>query len=216
MSLKISVYSDYVCPFCFLAKAPFEEAVRGKKVEVEWKPFELRPSPSPRLDPANDPQKRAAWDSYIMPAAARLGVEMRLPDVSPHPYTGLAFEGFHFAAAKGKGEAYNDRIFRAFFQESQNIGEVDVLTKLAGEIGLDEAGFRAALQAGTYRDAQREALQHAFEEARITAVPTFMIGEERLQGAVGKDVFEQVIEKELNKRTEDVQAGLSCDVSDNC
>ncbi|AJY75377.1 DsbA family oxidoreductase [Paenibacillus beijingensis] len=216
MSLKISVYSDYVCPFCYLAKAPFEEAIRGKDVEVEWKPFELRPSPAPQLDPVNDPQKRAAWDSYIAPAAAKWGVEMKLPNVSPHPYTGLAFEGFHFAAAKGKGEAYNNRIFKAFFQEEQNIGELDILTRLAGEIGLDEAEFRQALQAGTYRDAQREALQHAFEEARITAVPTFIIGEERLQGAAGKDVFEQVLAKELSKRTADAPAGLSCDVNGSC
>lgn len=45
MTVHIKVYSDYVCPFCFVGKAAFEEAIKGKDVEVEWMPFELRPSP---------------------------------------------------------------------------------------------------------------------------------------------------------------------------
>ncbi|MEC2084937.1 DsbA family protein, partial [Bacillus inaquosorum] len=55
MTVHIKVYSDYVCPFCFIGKAAFEEAIKGKDVDVEWMPFELRPSPSPQLDPVNDP-----------------------------------------------------------------------------------------------------------------------------------------------------------------
>lgn len=43
MSVKIKVYSDYVCPFCFIGEAPLKEAIKGKDVEVEWMPFELRP-----------------------------------------------------------------------------------------------------------------------------------------------------------------------------
>ncbi|MFP3821891.1 DsbA family protein, partial [Bacillus sp. SIMBA_008] len=53
MTLQIKVYSDYVCPFCYVGKAAFEEAIKDKDVQVEWMPFELRPSPSPKLDPVN-------------------------------------------------------------------------------------------------------------------------------------------------------------------
>ncbi|MEI7024811.1 DsbA family oxidoreductase [Paenibacillus sp. y28] len=215
MSLKIRVYSDFVCPFCFLAKTPFEEAIQGKDVEVEWMPFELRPSPSPKLDPWNDPSKLQGWESYIRPAASRLGIEMKLPRISPHPYTGLAFEGFHFAKEHGKGNEYTSRVLKAFFQEELHIGEVDVLTKLAGELGLPQEAFRAALETGAYRQTQREALAHAYEEAGITAVPTFIIGSERIQGVAGRDVFERVLAQELQAAEAAPVEGLQCDVNGN-
>lgn len=79
MTLQIKVYSDYVCPFCFVGKAAFEEAIKDKDVQVEWMPFELRPSPSPKLDPVNDPAKRQMWKNSIEPMAQSLGVEITFP-----------------------------------------------------------------------------------------------------------------------------------------
>lgn len=183
MTVHIKVYSDYVCPFCFVGKAAFEEAIKGKDVDVEWMPFELRPSPSPQLDPVNDPSKQYMWQTSIQPMAEKLGVEINFPNVSPHPYTDLAFEGFHFAKKYNKGHEYNTRVFQAFFQEGQNIGDIDILTKLAEEVGLDGAAFKSALETRTYQDVQRQALKHAYEEADITAVPTFIIGDTVIPGA---------------------------------
>ncbi|MFP3791965.1 DsbA family oxidoreductase [Bacillus subtilis] len=200
MTVHIKVYSDYVCPFCFVGKAAFEEAIKGKDVEVEWMPFELRPSPSPQLDPVNDPSKQYMWQTSIQPMAEKLGVEINFPNVSPHPYTDLAFEGFHFAKKYNKGHEYNTRVFQAFFQEGQNIGDIDILTKLAEEVGLDGASFKSALETRTYQDVQRQALKHAYEEADITAVPTFIIGDTVIPGAAGKDVFEKAISEEQKKR----------------
>ena len=56
MTLKVQVFSDYVCPFCFLAEGPLNEAVAAMEgtVEVEWMPFELRPYPTPTLEPEGD------------------------------------------------------------------------------------------------------------------------------------------------------------------
>ncbi|MDF2946427.1 MAG: putative sulfur oxido-reductase [Bacillales bacterium] len=199
MALKIKVFSDYVCPFCFLAKAPFDAAVVDKDVEVEWMPYELCPSPSPKLDPVNDPAKRNAWETSIKPMAEKFGVEMQLPNFSPHPYTDLAFEGYHFAKEFGKGKEYNDRIFIALFQESQNIGEIEVLTKLGGEIGLDTSLFANALHSRKYKAVQVKALEFAYTEERIRVVPTFIIGEERIEGVASKEHFEKVILKEMNR-----------------
>ncbi|TPG85654.1 DsbA family oxidoreductase [Brevibacillus laterosporus] len=216
MTVKIKVYSDYVCPFCFLAKAPFEEAIEGKDVEVEWMPFELRPSPSLQLDPWNDPSKLSGWNSFIAPTAEKWGVNMKLPHMSPHPYTHVAFEGYHFAKEQGMGTEYNNRVFKAFFQEEQNIGEIEVLVKLAGEIGLDEEGFKEALVTRKYKEVQEKARQHADEEAQIMAVPTFVIGEERLQGAVSKEMFEKVLAQELGKAGASSPNGMQCDSNESC
>ncbi|WP_312429850.1 DsbA family oxidoreductase [Lacrimispora sp.] len=199
MKLKVKVYSDYVCPFCFLGKDQFEKAMEGKEVDVEWMPYELRPRPSEQLDPANDPVKSELWKNAISPRAKAWNIDMKLPDVSPHPYTDLAHQGFLYARDMGKGADYNKRVFKAFYQEDKNIGEIDVLAKLAAEVGLDEAEFQKALVSGKYQEAHQQALAHAYEEAQITSVPTFLIGEERIEGAASKEVFEQVIDSELKK-----------------
>lgn len=199
MKLKVKVYSDYVCPFCYLGKDQFEKALKGKEVDVEWMPYELRPRPSEQLDPANDPDKLQLWDNAITPRAKAWNIDMKLPNVSPHPYTDLAHQGFLYARDLGKGAAYNKRVFNAFYQEDKNIGEIEVLAKLAAEAGLDEVEFKEALVSGKYRDTHQQALKHAYEEAQITSIPTFLIGEERIEGAASKEVFEQVIESELKK-----------------
>ncbi|WP_018758794.1 DsbA family oxidoreductase [Paenibacillus terrigena] len=218
MTVKIQVYSDFVCPFCYLGKKPFEEAIQGKDVEVEWMPFELRPSGSQPIDPWNEPSKLQGWNSYISPMAEKWGVDMKLPRLSPHPYTGLAFEGYHYAKEQGKGNAYMNRVFTAFYQEELNIGELEVLTELASSIGLDAENFRAALTSGKYKSVQDEARRHAYEEAAVTAVPTFIIGGQRIQGVTNRESFEKVLNEELAKDQGGLTIipGLQCDVDGSC
>ena len=193
MAGTIRVYSDYVCPYCFLAEFPLKEAVEGRDVTVEWTPFELRPQPAPTLRPEGE-YLRTAWAQSVYPLARRMGVPIVLPRVSPQPHTHLAFEGFQFARGHGKGNEYTDRMFRAFFQEEQDIGDTDVLTRLAGEVGLDETEFRSALESRKYRETHREALRHAIEEVGITSVPTFVIGEFQLPGLQGKETLVRAID----------------------
>jgi predicted DsbA family dithiol-disulfide isomerase len=198
MSLPIQVYSDYVCPFCFLAEKPLEEAVEGKDVRVEWRPFELRPAPHPTLRPEGD-YLQTAWRESVYPLAERMGVKIVLPRVSPQPHTGLAFEGFHYAREHGRGDDYNHRMFTAFFQDEKDIGDLDVLTGLAAEVDLDAEDFRSSLESGRYQEAQRAALRHAYEEAGITSVPTLVIGDRALAGLPRSDALARIIDEELAK-----------------
>jgi predicted DsbA family dithiol-disulfide isomerase len=202
MTLKIKVYSDYVCPFCFLGKAVLMDAVEGKDVEIEWMPFELCPSPSPKLDPINDPYKLRGWETTILPMAKQLGVEMKLAKFSPYPYTDLAFEGYHFANEFGKGNEYNNAVFEALFHNEQNIGEIEVLAEIALKVGLDKVSFSEALKTRKYKDVQKKALNHAYEEAQIRSVPTFIIGDERIQGVARKELFDEIIGNEIRKLEE--------------
>ena len=150
--------------------------------------------------------------------AEKWGVDMKLPRISPHPYTGLAFEGYHYAKEHGKGNEYMNRVFAAFYQEELNIGELEVLTELAGGIGLDVADFRVALTSGKYKSAQDEARRHAYEEAAISAVPTFVIGSQRIQGVSNRESFEQVLNEELAKDQGGLTIipGLQCDIDGSC
>jgi predicted DsbA family dithiol-disulfide isomerase len=129
-----------------------------------------------------------------------MGVLIRLPRVSPQPHTHLAFEGFQYAREHGKGNEYNHRLLEAFFVEGQDIGRVEVLTRLAGEVGLDRQEFEDALRTRKYRLAHQQALRHAYEEAGVTGVPMFVIGGRVLTGLQHRETLEAVIEEEMKDR----------------
>ena len=200
--LQIKVYSDYVCPYCYFGEVVLERALAGiegrEKVKVEWMPFELRPEPTPTLKPEGG-YLQNTWRDSVYPMADQLGIEMKLPHVSPQPYTHLAFEGFQFAKEKGLGEKYNDRMFRAFFQEELDIGDVAILTKLAGEVGLDEKEFGEVLESRKYKTAHQQALRHAYEEVGVQAVPTFIIGDKIVRGLLREEDLRRLIKLELEE-----------------
>lgn len=158
-------------------------------------PFELRPEPHETLRPEGDYLQRA-WRQSVYPIARQMGVPIKLPTVSPQPHSHLAFEGYQYAREHGRGNEYNHRVLVAFFVESRDIGDFGVLTKLAGEVGLDETEFEQALRSRKYRDAHRRALRHAYEEAGVTGVPMFVIGDQVLTGLQGRETLEAVIERE--------------------
>jgi predicted DsbA family dithiol-disulfide isomerase len=156
-------------------------------------PFELRPHPAPTLRP-EDAYLQTAWKNSVYPLAARMGVEIRLPSLSPQPRTRLAFEGLEFAKDHGAGEEYNSEVMRAFFQRSENIGTPEVLTSVASSVGLDAGAFQNALKAQTYSDRVAELLRYANENVHVTGVPLFLIGDVRLSGVQSRQTLESVID----------------------
>lgn len=177
-------------------------------------PFELRPYPNPTLKPEGD-YLQNGWRKNVYPTAERFGVKIVLPRVSPQPYTHLAFEGFQFAKDHGKGNEYNHRVLKAFFQEEKDIGQIDVLTELAKEVGLNEQQFRSALETRKYKEIHQQSLHHAYEEAQIRVVPTLIIGEKVLQGLYSRETIERAIAEEIVKQGDGTQEGMTCGV-DGC
>lgn len=157
-------------------------------------PFELRPEPHPTLRPEGDYLQRA-WAERVYPIARRMGVPINMPKVSPQPHSHLAFEGYQYAKEHGKGNEYNHRVLEAFFVESQDIGDIGVLTKLAVEVALDQKEFEEALRSRKYKEAHQRALRYAYEEAGVTGVPMFVIDGQVLTGLQDKETLEDVIEK---------------------
>jgi len=204
MPLKVQVFSDYVCPYCFLAEGPLNEAVAEMEgaVEVEWMPFELRPYPTPTLEPEGD-YLQSGWRQSIYPIAERMGVRIVLPRVSPQPYTRLAFEGALEARDQGKADAYNHRMFTAFFQDELDIGNADVLSDCAAEIGLDKKNFRAALDNRLHSQECEQQLSLGRDRLAINSVPTFVIDNRiGIPGMVPKDTLVSVFREQLAAVTE--------------
>jgi predicted DsbA family dithiol-disulfide isomerase len=195
MKPKITVFFDYVCPYCLLAEDTITQVAEEHGLEVEWKPFELRPYPTPTLRPEDD-YLPTVWNRSVYPMARRMGVPIKLPTISPQPYSHTAFEGLVYARERGREREYNDRVLRAFFQEDRDIGDIDVLTDLAGELGLDRAGFRAALEERRYEREHREALAEA-EAAAVEAVPTVLVGAYRFAGVPTRVQLTNLVVKAL-------------------
>lgn len=165
----------------------------GKDVNVEWMPFELRPYPNPTLRPEGA-YLQNAWRNSVYPMASRMGVEIRLPSVSPQPHTRCAFEGLEFAKDYGKGTEYNNRVMRAFFVESLDIGKISILEQVADEAGLDAEEFRRAIEEHRYVARVEELLRNAYEDMDIQGVPYFIIGNRVLTGLQSRETLERAID----------------------
>lgn len=177
---KIRVWIDFVCPYCLLGERLIRTATEGLDVDIEWMPFELRPHPTPTLRPEDD-YLPTAWKQGVYPAAEGMGVSIRLPTVSPQPYTRKAFLGLQHAVEQGQGDAYVDAVLRAFFQEDRDIGDTDVLKAILRGLGLDPEALDAVLTSPLRGERHDAALRQA-REAGIRAVPSVAVGKRLISG----------------------------------
>ena len=177
IEMKIVFVSDYVCPYCLVAKEAMLRALKERKLEPEitWQPFELTVEPKPRVDTYHDEERKAHYQVLKEPCR-QMGLDMKLPPaVVPRPYTRLAFEGYFYAEEQGKGETYNDLMYKAYFIDEKDIGDLEVLCSLAGTAGLDVEEYRRVLEQGVYREKMKEANRYAREDLHVTHVPTIYV-----------------------------------------
>jgi predicted DsbA family dithiol-disulfide isomerase len=170
--IRVDVWSDYVCPFCYLHLPALlrlkNEA--GDALEVVWRAFELRPEPKPTLDPGGE-YLRATWERSVYPMARERGMDIRLPPVQPR--SRKAFEATAWARSQGGFDEMHEAIFRAFFVEGRDIGETDVLLDVAKSVGLPAEELRKALDENAYSAevAEDQRLAHEFG---ISGVPVML------------------------------------------
>ncbi len=172
----IDVWSDYVCPFCYLAE-PALARIAGElaeQVEVKWHAFELRPDPVPTLDPGGE-YLRDIWTRAVYPMAEQREMTLRLPPVQPR--SRLALEAAEFAREQGTFNEMNRAIFRAFFETGKDIGDREMLLGIARDVGIDGDGLLLALERGVYhqRVIADEQLAH---QLGLSGVPAMLLRRE--------------------------------------
>ena len=175
--MEILFVTDFVCPYCLVAKEALDRALAetGIEAEIILQPYELTPENRPPVDTWHDERRRAGYQKLVEPCR-KLDLPMKLPPhVIPRPYTRLAFEGWFFAENQGRGDAYADGAYKAYFYEEKDIGDISVLEELAEKVGLDPVEFRNALEQGAYTRAEQEAAAFSRETLKITGVPTIYI-----------------------------------------
>ena len=196
--MKILFISDYVCPYCLVAKEALKQACEELDIhpEMNYHAFELTEEPKPRVDTYNDANRKEHYKILVEPCK-QLGLDMKLPpNVVPRPYSRLAFEGYYFAKEHGCGEAYNDLIYRAYFIDEEDIGDMDVLCKLAKRAGLDIEEYKKALDEGVYSEVEKKSVADARDIYKIDHVPTIYIdGELADIQKYTKEEFIEVLKK---------------------
>jgi predicted DsbA family dithiol-disulfide isomerase len=196
-AIQISVWSDYVCPFCYL-EVPVLDQIRrelGDEVAIDWRAFELRPDPVPTLDP-NAEYLHRVWNQSVYPMAKERGLSLSLPPVQPR--SRKAHEAAEFAREAGLLDEMNRALFRAFFEEGRDLADLDVLLDVGELVGLERGDLREALKKDRYTQKVLED-EHLAQQIGITGVPALVIGGGRhaylLSGAQPVETVREVIAK---------------------
>lgn len=204
--MKVEIWSDIVCPWCYIGKVRFERALAAfpypDEVEVSYRSFELdrtMPRGETRDVVADLATKKGATEEQIRrlmasveEVAARDGLEYRLAEARSGN-TVDAHRLVHLAAERGLGEAMLERLYRAHFTELRSIFEAGSLVEIAAEAGLDTDEARSVLEGDAYLDRVRgdEAVARSLG---ISGVPFFVIdGTFGVSGAQPVDAFAQAL-----------------------
>lgn len=215
MSLKIKVFFDFVCPFCYLEYFSLKQAAGGMDVIFERIPHELRRPPSPMVDPMHDEARLKRFDEVLLPAAKALGLPMQLPRLSPHPYSTDTFLGLLYCEDHGLGQEYTEKVFTTFYEDEKDIGDLKVLGDIAKELGQNVQEFLEEITAKTQLTRLDE-LNALSEEYDITSIPVIYLGDTRLSGYHTPDVYKQAIADAILQQEVTPAAGMSCGIDGNC
>ena len=208
--MRVDIWSDVVCPWCYVGKRRFEAALAGfahrDGVEVRWHSFELDPR-APRERAGDRLEHIAAkyrvsraeaevMEGRVTAAAAEAGLEFHLDRVRG----GNSFDAhrlLHLAADHGLevADRLKERLLRAYFTDGEPIGDPATLARLAVEVGLPAAEVDEVLAGDRYAEAVR-ADERTAQAYGATGVPFFVIdGTYGLSGAQPPEVFTNVLER---------------------
>ena len=208
MKMKIEIWSDVMCPFCYLGKRKFENALaqfaEKEHIEVEWKGFQLNPAlvtnPGISIQQYLSDHKGMSLEQvkqsqiHITQAGQAVGLDYHFDKVIV-ANTLKAQQLLKFAHAQNKQNEMEERLFEAFFTEGQNVDDVSTLVQLAVEVGLDTTGLHDALETNQYLTQVQADIAEA-NALGIHGVPYFVFNRKlAVNGAQESAVFLETLHK---------------------
>ncbi len=235
--MKIEIWSDVVCPFCYIGKRKLEKALDKfplkDQVEIEWKSFQLNPEEktNPSINTLEHLAQSKGWSmdqtreitSNVVEMAKEQGLEFDF-EKAKVANTKNAHRLIHFAKQQGKGGEMKERLLKAYFSDGENVDDPNTLIKLGAEIGLNESEIKSMLASNQFDDA----VDQDIYESRligVRGVPFFVLDRKfGISGAQPDEVFEETIEKAWSEFAKNnpvleiktAENGESCDVDGNC
>ena len=204
--IKLDILSDPICPWCYIGKANLDRALAARPdhpFEIEWHPFQLNPDM-----PAEGMDRQAYLDAKfggrdqadavygrIAEAAKAAGLNLKLSEIPRTPNTIDAHRLIHWAGLEGRQTAAVSRLFKAYFEELQDIGDKAVLLEISEGIGLDRAMIERLLASDGDLAEIRARDAHARERG-VTGVPTFVIANQHVApGAQPVELWTKVLDE---------------------
>lgn len=210
--MKVEIWSDVMCPWCYIGKRKFEKALeqfpQKDRIEVEWKSFQLNP------DMETDPSKNII--DYLVEAkgitadhatqmldnvtnvAAEVGLEYHMDKaVLANSFDSHRF--IQFAKKNKKGDEAEEQLFHAYFTEGKNTADHDTLIDLGVKIGLDAGAVKSVLDSNQYADEVRKDVYEA-QQVGARGVPFFVLDRKyAVSGAQQSDTFLGALQKSFQE-----------------
>lgn len=206
--MQIEIWSDVVCPWCYIGKRRLEKALEGfagrDDVDVVYRSYQLDPSaPAVPVETVAEslgrkygggPEAGKQMIDRVEAVAAEEGLLFRQAQAL-RVNTVDAHRLLHLALAEGKQVELKEALLSAYFIETENVADHDTLTRIAATVGLDEARVREVLAGNEYADAVESDIREA-ASLGANGVPFFVVNRKYgVSGAQPVEVFTQVLEK---------------------
>lgn len=205
--MQVEIWSDIVCPFCYIGKRKFEQALANfehkDQVTVVWKSFQLDPDADARgTDYLQTLSSRKGWTleqtrqitDNVRNMAQAVGLEYHFDRaISANSFDAHRFA--HLAFEHGLQDAAEEALFKAHFSEGKNIADRGTLVQLGESIGLDAALVKQTLESSAHEEAVQEDILEA-QQLRISGVPFFVFDRKyAVSGAQAPEVFLNTLEQ---------------------
>lgn len=235
--MKIEIWSDVMCPFCYIGKRKFEAALdqfpEKDMIHVEWKSFQLMPELKTASEQSLEDilverkglsrEQVQAMNRQVTQTAHQVGLEFNLNKSRP-ANTFKAHRFLHFAKTQGKQNEGEEALFNSYFTKGENIDDNNVLLAIGDELGLNPEALIEVLNSDLYDQAVTTDISEA-SELGIRGVPFFVFNRKAaVSGAQDPSTFLQALQqtyaewKEEHKvtRLDMINDGTSCTVDGNC
>jgi predicted DsbA family dithiol-disulfide isomerase len=234
--MKVEIWSDVMCPFCYIGKRRFEDALEHfehkDEIEIEWKSFQLNPNmetnPNINIDQYLADVKGFTIDharqlnAHVTQMAAEAGLTYNFDKAivansfNAHRYS-------HLAKKHGLGVEAEEQLFNAYFTDGKNIDDQDTLVELGAALGLDANEVKQTLESNAYADEVKRDIAQA-QYLGIQGVPFFVLNNKyAVSGAQAVSVFEQTFQKAFDdwqkenpKPKLEIIEGESCGPNGDC
>ncbi len=206
--MKVEIWSDIVCPFCYIGKRKFENALKNfeqkDNVEVVWRSFQLDPEMKPVAGQSVHQylakrkgvtlEKGKEMNDYMSGLAKEVGLQYNF-DKAIINNTMDAHRMLHFAQQHGVQNEAKEALLAAYYTDGKDTGDRETLVAIGESVGLNADELRTVLQSDKYRDEVLHDQQRA-QEVGAQGVPYFVFNDKyAVSGAQPTDVFEQVLDK---------------------
>ncbi len=224
--MRVDIWSDVVCPFCYIGKKRLEAAAQeaGIELEVHWHSFQLDPEAPVRQEVSNSERLAQKYDRTVAEVeemqrniaemAKAEGIEFNWEGAN----SGNTFNAhrlIHLAQSKGLGNEAQEAFFYSYMTQGLAIGERETLEDVAARIGLNPVEVDDLLDSEEYADFVKFDQEVAHEQLKVTGVPFFVFDQRvALAGAQPKEVFLQVFEKALDTSTNSQAVQCSTETCD--